>query len=147
MKHYYYVLILLLIMISCTAQKTAIKETESHEESIYGDLIEKGDMLLEKAQYEDAINEYSMAMENDEENPLAYYKLGVLYGVMHQQGLSPHNTLRGKRNRLDRVRRHPESYFETARHYFRQAADLGYREAETILRALYDNIQHKDVKY
>ena len=111
------------------------------------DLLGLGDHSFEEAEYEKALDFYNQAARIEPENPVIYYKVGLVYGNLHSLEHTDRSVISGKADRLSRVEFREESNYQRALYYFGKAADLGHRPSRDILRVMYDNIQHRDVQY
>lgn len=106
-----------------------------------------GENYFEKGNFKSSLVSFYSAVDLEPENPLGYYKLGLTYGYLAQTNHPDNIIVRGKRNRLSRIKYHDDSNVSKAILNFEKAYELGYREVREVLRALYDNIQHLDVQY
>ncbi|MCB5230620.1 MAG: tetratricopeptide repeat protein [Candidatus Cloacimonas sp.] len=112
----------------------------------YEELIAFGDQSFANGEYLKSVEFYDTATKLNPQNPLSYYKKGLVYGALHSFDLEK-SSIKSKPSRIGRSLQSEDSYFEKARKEFKTAAELGHHPSKEILRALYDNIQHKDVKY
>ena len=111
------------------------------------DLILSGDASMAEADYEQALEYYLLASERQPNNPEIYYKIGLVYGTLHSQEDPDQSIVRGRTDCLSRLEYRDDSNYNNALYYFRQATDRGHLPSRDILRAMHDNIQHRDVKY
>jgi len=130
-----------LFMMSCSS---GVIEQESENSEYY---IMEGDNYFSLNEYDKALSSYQKAKELDNTNAETYYKIGLVYGSLHSQEGSESSIIRGRKNRLDRVERLPESNYNQAVYYFRKAYELGHLGAREILRTMHENIQHRDVQH
>ena len=106
-----------------------------------------GDTYFDKGEYDQAITNYLAASELEPENAVIYYKIGLVYGALHSLENPDHSVISGRAHRHGRVEYREGSNHNNALYYFRKAADMGHIPSRDILRAMYDNIQHRDVQY
>ena len=142
----YHLIMSMLIMatffISSCSVKTATNETKQFEQ-----LMLKGDAHYLESDFEEAIANYLKAAEINSDDPVTFYKIGLVYGAMHNHEESNFSVVGGRKNRQDRIQRRDDSSFSNAVYYFNKAAMMGHHGSREILRAMYDNIQHLDVQY
>ena len=110
------------------------------------ELIAIGDSYYKEGEYYKSLDYYLMALDIAPDNYLLHYKIGLLYGTMHSQNLDRSEVI-GKKYRTDRERLSEDSFYEKSLQHFQKAADLGHAPSKENLRAMRQNIQHKDVKY
>ncbi len=125
---------------------SAATETNRSSPSVE-DYLEKGDLFFNDGQFHEALDHYLQAAGIEKDNPLIYYKIGLVYGTLHSHENTDRSLISGSVNRLSRKEYREDSHFNNALHYFQKAADLGHQPSGKIIRAMYDNIQHRDVKY
>lgn len=111
------------------------------------DHITFGDQHYQDGEFSQALDYYLMAAELDPDNPVSYYKIGLVYGTLHSLEGNDQSVIGGKVNRLSRKLYREDSNYNNAIYYFGKASDMGHLPSRHILRAMYDNIQHLDVQY
>ena len=111
------------------------------------ELIALGDYQYSEQNYSEALDYYLTALDYLKDKPELYYKIGMVYGIKKSLEQDDNTLVREKRHRLDRRRYREDSHHNNAIYYFRKGAVLGHQPSREILRVLYDNIQHQDVKY
>jgi len=124
----------------------ALFRSKSSQPSVF-DYLAIGDTYFDVGEYNQAIANYLSASELEPENPVIYYKIGLVYGAMHSLENPDQSAISGRADRHGRVEYREGSNHNNALYYFRKAADMGHLPSRDILRAMYDNIQHRDVQY
>jgi len=109
--------------------------------------LEMGDMLRNEGDYYGALDSYLLAAEQEPEKADIFYRIGLVYGILHNQEGADRSLIGGKPNRISKRIYSEESNYSRAVYYFSRASDMGHEASREILRTMYDNIQHRDVKY
>jgi tetratricopeptide (TPR) repeat protein len=108
---------------------------------------EIGDQYFNEGELQTALDYYLTASGKEPENPLYYYKIGLVYGTLASLEGYDRSLKRGKTNQLSRKLYREDSHFNNALYYFNKAAGLGHLPSREIIRTMDENIQHRDVKY
>lgn len=137
--------ILVLLIIFLTGCSSFISEEQ--EIVTTDDLLSKGDLYFGEGEFQEALDHYLAAAEIEPENPVFFYKAGLVYGTLHSLEGANRGLLRGRENRLSRMLYRDDSHFNNAVYYFEKAAGMGHHPSREILRTMEQNIQHRDVKY
>lgn len=135
----FHLLVLLILLSSCTVYTNKSELNES-------DLIQLADEYYANSEYDTSIQCYNEALNINYDNPLTHYKIGIVYGSLHSLGYEPEGA-ESKKTRVSRSVYPQDSYFMKAKHHFEVAAELGHLPSRELLRTLYRNIQHRDIKY
>jgi tetratricopeptide (TPR) repeat protein len=131
--------LIILLLAGCSRGGEVVESGENY--------LEKGLLLQSEGDYYKALESYMTAADLEPERAEIYYRIGLVYGILHNQEGADRSLIGGKPNRISRRVYTDESHYSRAVHYFRKGADLGHQPSRDILRTMYDNIQHKDVKY
>jgi len=135
---YLFFIALLIFMIGCS---TSLQEDE------FTDHLQLAESYQAEFDYDQALKHFFKAAELDPNNAALYYKIGRIYGIKHSREPANASIIGGRINQQSRVKRRKESNYHLAVKYLQKASDLGHINARQLLRAMYDNTQHLDVKY
>ena len=111
------------------------------------DYVAIGDEYYQGGNYYQALDNFLMAAEIDPENPVHFYKIGLVYGTLHSLEGTEQSVIGGRKNRLSRKLYREDSNYNNAVYYFGKASNMGHLPSRHILRAMHENIQHLDVQY